>query len=305
MPSPRHRSGHSGRVRILEAHPQPSCEGRETRRCVGTDFRFYYRGSHNAFGQALDSAGECGRAEPHGSAHPPLNSRRALIDQVTPWDTRLMDGTDLAVLRRVAIGGQHRAPLQAVGHHPGTHRARYAELVAKAFPPGVLDVLCGDAGHRSRRRGPSDAPDGVDHRIGGRGPRRGGQRGWPPQAHAPRTRRQGAGDRVQTTPISLQPHRASRPPAISTRARTARPPPGCWRGHMRRTGDLTDASRRRGPGRHHHLRQTRRRRGRYWVLRARQQRRPDGPGAAPSSRTSRRTRRWSSAENDRATSGFS
>ena len=116
-----------------------------------------------------------------------------VIGQVAPWNYPMM----MAIWKFCpAIAAGNTVVIKPSDTTPVT-TVMLAEIAAKHFPPGVLNVVCGDRDTGAAVVAHPDAGDGVDHRFGGRGPRGGGQRGRQPQAHAPRAGRQGAGDRVR------------------------------------------------------------------------------------------------------------
>ena len=116
-----------------------------------------------------------------------------VIGQVSPWNYPMM----MAIWKFCpAIAAGNTVVIKPSDTTPVT-TVMLAEMAAKHFPPGVLNVVCGDRNTGAAVVAHPDAGDGVDHRFGGRGPRGRGQRGRTSEAHAPRARRQGAGDRVR------------------------------------------------------------------------------------------------------------
>ena len=148
-----------------------------------------------------------------------------VIGQVAPWNYPMM----MAIWKFCpAIAAGNTVVIKPSDTTPVT-TVMLAELAAKHLPPGVLNVVTGDRVTGAEPRRPPDAADGVDHRVGGRGPGRRGQRRRQPQAHPPRAGRQGAGDRLRRRRYRRRRrgHRDRR--LLQRRARTARRPPGCWR----------------------------------------------------------------------------
>ena len=158
-----------------------------------------------------------------------------VIGQVSPWNYPMM----MAIWKFCpAIAAGNTVVIKPSDTTPVT-TAMLAEIAAKHFPAGVLNVVCGDREYGRRGGRASHTGDGVDHRLGGRGPRGGRQRGQSSQAHAPGVGRQGAGDRVRR-----QRHRRRRRGNRDSGLLQRRP--GLHRGDARAAtakvaSDLTDA----------------------------------------------------------------
>jgi betaine-aldehyde dehydrogenase len=106
--------------------------------------------------------------------------------QVTPWNYPMM----MAVWKFApALAAGNTVVLKPSDTTPVT-TLMMAEIAAEFLPPGVLNVICGDAATGRAL---------VSHDI-----------------------------RCSTTPTSRPPPPASPAPATSTPGRTAPPPPGCW-----------------------------------------------------------------------------
>ena len=113
-----------------------------------------------------------------------------------------------------------------------------AEIAAEFLPPGVLNVVCGDAGPAGRWS-PRHPADGVDHRLGP-----GRDRGRQAAAAGLKRVHLELGGKAPVVvfddaDVGRRPPRASPRPGTSTPARTAPRPPGCW--PARHRADLTDA----------------------------------------------------------------
>ena len=116
-----------------------------------------------------------------------------VVGQVAPWNYPMM----MAIWKFYpAVAAGNTVVIKPSDTTPVT-TVMLAEIAAKHFPPGCAQRRLRRPEHRRRRRRASDLGDGVHHRVGGRRPCGGGQRGRQPQAHASGTGRQGAGDRVR------------------------------------------------------------------------------------------------------------
>ena len=193
--------------------------------------------------------------------------------QVAPWNYPMM----MAVWKFApAIAAGNTVVLKPSDTTPAS-TTLLAEIAAEFLPPGVFNVICGD---RDTGRAMVEHPtpgDGVDHRLGARrhgGRRRRGRATSSGSTSSSAARRRSS---CSTTPTSRPPSRASRSPATSTPARTARRRPGCSPGRAS-TATSPPPSPRRPRARQD---RAARRRGR--ALRAGQQRRPARPGSAASS----------------------
>ena len=114
-----------------------------------------------------------------------------VIGQVAPWNYPMMMAIwkfcpATAAGNTVVLKPSDTTPVSSV---------MLAEIAAKHFPPGVLNVVCGDRASGTRR--PPHPADGVDHRIGGGRASSRHQRGRQPQAHSPGIGREGTGDRLR------------------------------------------------------------------------------------------------------------
>ena len=194
-----------------------------------------------------------------------------VIGQVAPWNYPMM----MAIWKFCpAIAAGNTVVIKPSDTTPVT-TVMLAEMAAKHFPPGVLNVVCGDRNTGASGGRASDAGDGVDHRFGGSGPRGGGERGRTFEAHPLGIGRQGTGDRVRRQ-RHRQRRRGNRDGGILQRR------PGLHGGHPS-AGDCQGGlgsdrcARRAGARRDDDVRQGRRRRGRVGA--AGQQRQPDGAGA--------------------------
>ena len=111
---------------------------------------------------------------------------------VTPWNYPMMMATwkwapALAAGNTMVLKPSDTTPYSTL---------LMAEVIGEFVPPGVFNVICGDRDTGRAIVVAQAAADGLDHRLGP-GRYRGGHRGGRgPQARAPGTGRQGAGDRV-------------------------------------------------------------------------------------------------------------
>ena len=115
-----------------------------------------------------------------------------VIGQVTPWNYPLM----MAIWKiGPAIAAGNTVVLKPSDTTPESTLV-LARISKDIFPDGVLNVVLGNAENRCDAGVAPHGGDGLDHRIGASRNRR--RRGGcsATQACAPRTRRQGSGDRV-------------------------------------------------------------------------------------------------------------
>ena len=156
-----------------------------------------------------------------------------VVASIAPWNYPLMMaawklGPALAAGNTCVLKPSEQTPLTAL---------KLGELLAEIFPAGVVNVVCGRGavGGRAAHEAPEGAHDLAHRRRrdGREDPRPGERRH---QAHAPRARRQGAGDRVRRRGRRVGRVRACAPSATTTRARTARPPAASTRARRSTTG---------------------------------------------------------------------
>ena len=143
-----------------------------------------------------------------------------VVASIAPWNYPLMMAAwklspALAGGNTVVLKPSEQTPLTAL---------KLATLLAELFPPGVVNIVLRP---RSDRRRVADLAaagrDDLAHRrcVDGREGAAGGGEGR--EAHAPRARRQGAGDRVRRRRPRGGRRAACAPSASTTPARTARP----------------------------------------------------------------------------------
>ncbi len=116
-----------------------------------------------------------------------------VIGQVAPWNYPMM----MAVWKFCpAIAAGNTVVIKPSDTTPVT-TVMLAEIAAKHFPPGVLNVVCGDRDTGAAVVAhPTPEMVSITGSVRGR-PGGGGQRWRQPQAHTPRARWQGAGNRVR------------------------------------------------------------------------------------------------------------
>ena len=168
-----------------------------------------------------------GRRRVHGGPHRFIRREPVgVCGQVTPWNYPMMMAVwkwapALAAGNTVVLKPSDTTPVSTV---------RMAELMAEHLPPGVCNVLCGD---RDTGRALVSHPTPQMVSITGQRARRdGGRPGGRrrPQAHPPRARRQGPGDRLRRCRPRGRGRGHRRRRATSTPARTAPPRRGCLAG---------------------------------------------------------------------------
>ena len=155
-----------------------------------------------------------------------------IVGSIAPWNYPLMM---MAWKLAPAIAGGNTVVFKPSEQTPLT-ALKLAKVMADILPEGVINV---DPRQRRHRRQCADQPSqdqhDLDHRR--RRHRQEGAGGGVEigQAHASRTRRQGAGDRLSTTPISKRWSTASRRSATTMPGRTARRPAASMRGRRSTT----------------------------------------------------------------------
>ena len=195
-----------------------------------------------------------------------------VIGQVAPWNYPMM----MAIWKFCpAIAAGNTVVIKPSDTTPVT-TVMLAEIAARHFPPGVLNVVCGD-----RNTGAAVVAHPTPEMVSITGSVAAGRAvavsaGGQFEAHPSRAGRQGAGDRVRR-----QRHRRGRRGnrdgrATSTPARTARRRPACWRRAKVAVGSDRRAGR-AGQGATTTFGKAGRRRGRLGA--AGEQRQPDGAGA--------------------------
>ena len=144
-----------------------------------------------------------------------------IVGSIAPWNYPLMM---MAWKLAPAIAGGNTVVFKPSEQTPLT-ALKMARLLADILPEGVVNVILGRGETRRQRPDqPSEDRHGLDHRRYRHRQEGAAGRRQDRQAHPSRTRRQGPGHCLSTTPISMPSSAASAPSAITMPARIAPPP---------------------------------------------------------------------------------